>query len=289
MHKLMKGVIGFLLIGGLFSHVSAEGLTTRGDVIASVNDATTVDEAVRQITTTLERQGFDIALVVDHAAGAASVGLELAPTQVILARPPRFFERRLLRRNATVALDLPLKILVFEVDGEIQLRFNSIGYLIERHDIVLRDFLLHSLDSVIEQFGGRQSGIVTVASLGSIEETVDGLRAAISANPAFRVPLVLDFNANRRARKRPFPVLIVFGNPNAGTPLMQVDQRIGIDLPQKFLVWQDKQGGVNISYNSPQFLADRYNVQGQDARLEAIANALRRFALVGAGKDPNGE
>ena len=289
MRNFILGATCFLFIGGMTSLASARELTDQSSAIAEVSDAASVADAVTLITSRLEQQGFGIALVVDHAAGAASVGLELAPTQVILARPPRFLERRLLRRNATVGLDLPLKILVFERDGEIQVRFNSIGYLVERHDIALRDFLLNSLDSVLEQFGGRVSGLVTIASLLSAEETLESLRAAISSNPAFRIPLVLDFNVRRRNRNRPFPVLVVFGNPNAGTPLMQVDQRIGIDLPQKFLVWEDRQGGVYISYNDPNFFADRYNIEGQDERLGAIANALRRFALTGAGQDPDAQ
>ena len=289
MRNLILGITCFLLIGGISSQASAQELAAQNSAIALVKDAANVAEAVALISSRLERQGFEIALVVDHAAGAVSVGLELAPTQVILVRPPKFLERRLLRRNATVGLDLPLKLLVFERDNEIQVRFNSMGYLIERHDIALRDFTLKLLDAVVEQFGGRETGLITIESSRSVEETVAGLRAAISSNPAFRIPLVLDFNADRGSNKRPFPVLIVFGNPNAGTPLMQVDQRIGIDLPQKFLVWEDKQGAVNVSYNDPHFLADRHNIQGQDARLGVIANALRRFALIGAGQDPDAQ
>lgn len=287
MRNLINAVLCFVLAGGVVSHASAEGQTVEEYVIDSIKEATNVPDAVAQIIAILEQQGFSIPLVVDHEAGAVSVGLELAPTQVIFARPPRFPERRLLRRGTTVGLDLPLKFLVFEEDGKVQISVNAIGYLIDRHDLISRDFLFRSLDASIDQFGGVESGVVTVASLFSVEETVAALQAAIAANPAFRIPLVLDFNADRGNRKRSLPTLIVFGNPNAGTPLMQVDQRIGIDLPQKFLVWQDKKGGVNISYNDPFFLAARHNIQGQDARLEAIANALRNFALVGGGQAPS--
>jgi hypothetical protein len=51
-------------------------------------------------------------------------------------------------------------------------------------------------------------------------------------------------------------------------------------------VWEDANDVVNITYNAPFFIAARHNIQGQDARLEAIAGALRRFALLGAGRDP---
>ena len=286
MRKVLVRIICFLFVSGAAPYTSAHDLTTQNYSIAHIKDAVDVSEAVARITSTLEQQGFEIALVVDHAAAAGSVELELAPTQIIFARPPRFLEKHLLRRSPTVGLDLPFKFLVFEDDGEIQIRFNSIGYLIERHDLALRDFLLNLIDAAVEQFGGKESGLITIASLHSTEETLEALKAEISMNPAFRIPLILDFNADR-GKKRPFPILVVFGNPNVGTPLMQTDQHIGIDLPQKFLIWEDEHGGVSISYNDPSFIAKRHNIQGQDARLEMMSNALRRFALTAAGKRPD--
>ena len=48
--------------------------------------------------------------------------------------------------------------------------------------------------------------------------------------------------------------LLIFGNPRAGTPLMQSVQTIGIDLPLKTLVWQDASGKTWLSYNEPSWL-----------------------------------
>ncbi len=254
-----------------------------------VDNAQNVDDVVARISSVLEKQGFEIVLVVNHSASADGVGLNLAPTQVIFARMPRIAEKVLLNKGWTVGIDLPVKFLVFKEEGIIRLAVNSIGYLIDRHDLRLHDFLLGLLDSALEQFGKADNGLVTVQSARSREDTVQGLKDAIAANDAFRIPLVLDY-ADRRSLgkynqhgKLKAPVLIVFGNPNAGTPLMQVDQRVGIDLPQKFLVWEDKKGNVNITYNDPFFIAGRHDIVGQDARLEAISNALRTFALTGAG------
>src|SRR6516225_1827663 len=66
---------------------------------------------------------------------------------------------------------------------------------------------------------------------------------------------------------RPTEVLI-FGNAKAGTPLMQSNQTIGIDLPLKALVWQDADGKVWLSYNAPSWLAQRH---GLAAGLGALA------------------
>ena len=56
---------------------------------------------------------------------------------------------------------------------------------------------------------------------------------------------------------RPTEVLI-FGNPQGGTPLMECAQSAGIDLPLKALVWEDAQGQVWLGYNDPAFLAQRH-------------------------------
>ena len=56
---------------------------------------------------------------------------------------------------------------------------------------------------------------------------------------------------------RPTEVL-VFGNPQGGTPFMECAQTVGIDLPLKALVWEDAQGQVWLGYNDPAFLANRH-------------------------------
>jgi uncharacterized protein (DUF302 family) len=63
---------------------------------------------------------------------------------------------------------------------------------------------------------------------------------------------------------RPTEVLI-FGNAKAGTPLMQSVQTIGIDLPQKALVWQDASGDTWLSYNDPAWLAQRHGLPDETA------------------------
>ena len=50
------------------------------------------------------------------------------------------------------------------------------------------------------------------------------------------------------------------GDPKAGTPLMQAEQTMGIDLPLKALVWQDAAGTTWISYNDPAWLAQRHGL-----------------------------
>lgn len=54
--------------------------------------------------------------------------------------------------------------------------------------------------------------------------------------------------------------LLIFGNPKSGTPLMIASPSLAIDLPLKALAWQDDEGKVWLSYNSPNYLKERHAV-----------------------------
>ena len=76
--------------------------------------------------------------------------------------------------------------------------------------------------------------------------------------------------------------LVIFGNAKGGTPLMQANQEIGIDLPLKALVWQDASGTTWISYNDPAWLAKRHGlgseVEPAVKAMTAMLSAVTRSA-----------
>lgn len=72
-------------------------------------------------------------------------------------------------------------------------------------------------------------------------------------------------------------VVVVFGNPRAGTPLMQADPRIGIELPLRMLVWDASEGTI-VGYNDPRDLSSYYNVAPRAAALEAMSSLLGELA-----------
>jgi len=72
--------------------------------------------------------------------------------------------------------------------------------------------------------------------------------------------------------------LLIFGNPAVGTPLMQSNQTIAIDLPQKFLVWEDECGTVRIGYNDPSYLRKRHRIRDRDENFDNISNVLATIA-----------
>lgn len=71
--------------------------------------------------------------------------------------------------------------------------------------------------------------------------------------------------------------VVVFGNARAGTPLMQSDPRIGIELPLRMLVWSDGDG-VRVGYRDPRELLKRYEVAANEATLAQMATLLAALA-----------
>ena len=75
--------------------------------------------------------------------------------------------------------------------------------------------------------------------------------------------------------------LLIFGNPSVGTPLMQADPRVGIELPLRMLIWQDPDG-THLGYLDPRELADRYALDGQQQTLERQTAVLTKLAAAAA-------
>ena len=72
--------------------------------------------------------------------------------------------------------------------------------------------------------------------------------------------------------------LLIFGNARGGTPLMQAAPSAAIDLPLKLLVSEDEQGKVWISYNSPEYLAERHGLSGELLQNIAVVKTLAEKA-----------
>jgi uncharacterized protein (DUF302 family) len=75
-------------------------------------------------------------------------------------------------------------------------------------------------------------------------------------------------------------LLVIFGNPRGGTPMMGCNQTAGIDLPLKALVWQAADGAVNVTINTPQLIADRHKIADCAAGpLGNVAKALEGIVM----------
>ena len=124
------------------------------------------------------------------------------------------------------------------------------------------------------------NGLTTLSSVFGPQDTADRLESEIKAR-GMTVFARIDHAAGAAAAGmtlRPTEVLI-FGNARGGTPLMQAQQAIGIDLPLKALVYQDAEGKTWLAYNDPAWLAQRHgigvavaaNISAMTAGPEAVA------------------
>lgn len=121
-------------------------------------------------------------------------------------------------------------------------------------------------------------GLVTLKSPHSVKATMDKLEMQAKER-GLNVFARIDHAAGAakvNSDLRPTEVLI-FGNPKGGTPLMECEQTVGIDLPLKALVWEDAEGQVWLGYNDPHFLAQRHNVKDCPA-FGKVAEALKGLA-----------
>jgi len=120
-------------------------------------------------------------------------------------------------------------------------------------------------------------GLITIPSAFGPEETMNRLEAEVRAK-GITVFAHVDHAAGAAAAGmalRPTD-LLVFGAAKGGTPLMELGQTIGIDLPLKALVWQEATGATWLSYNDPSWLAERHAVKPKPtAVLNALSAALK--------------
>lgn len=245
---------------------------------------------------------INVVAVIDHATNAESVGLALEPNRELFFGNPAI-GTPLMQLSPTIGIDLPIKMLVWQDRGRVFVGYNASDYLAARHDLgaspildtiagalrglagsasgqVVNDTRVHGL----ERFDQRP-GFVTVASNSGAEETLKRLLAAIEASPA-NVAFIVDHTTNAASvgmALRP-NTLVVFGNPNLGTPLMQAAASAGIDLPLKMLVWEDEGGTTYLTYTAMKFLNQRHHFQGQPQLLDTIATALERFVVAATGE-----
>lgn len=125
-----------------------------------------------------------------------------------------------------------------------------------------------------------EGGLVSVKSAHDVKITADRLENILKEKGMNVFIRINHAEGAKKVDKELRPTeLLLFGNPNVGTPLMQCAQSVAIDLPQKALIWQDEAGEVWLTYNDPQYLAERHGITecGTEV-LQKVANALRNFA-----------
>lgn len=288
-------------------------VSTPSEGFVAVESRFNVAQTVSRLTESLESNpNINLLGVVDHAAAADSVDFELPPTSVIFFGNPAL-GTPLMQTERSVGIDLPQKLLVWEAENSSSyVGYNIPSYLAARHGLPGDSKELSTINGALSSLaasvtdrveidrrqlisvglhelrGGTLSGrdgLVTIRSYADFETTVSNLERVLEER-GFRIPFVVPHSEAAAAKGLELPpmTLFVFGNPNVGTPLMQRERRVAVDLPQKMLVWEDEDGKVRITYNDPAFTLDRHGVSGLRERARTIAGALESIAGAAAGR-----
>lgn len=130
-------------------------------------------------------------------------------------------------------------------------------------------------------------GLVSVKSPYAVDETLNRFERAVR-DKGMTVFVRIDHAAGAAGvgqQLRPTELLI-FGNPQAGTPLMQSAQAVAIDLPMKALAWADAEGQVWLSYNDPAYLVQRHAISEHDALVEKMRKVLAELSAAATAGPP---
>ena len=121
--------------------------------------------------------------------------------------------------------------------------------------------------------------IISTQSNAGFAATLSQARAAIDAR-GFKTFAVIDHAAGAASINealRP-TTLIIFGNPKGGTPLMQAEQKLGLQLPLKLLISEEDDGSVSVTYPDMEHLFHEYGIAGLTGSLGKIEGALGAIA-----------
>jgi len=126
--------------------------------------------------------------------------------------------------------------------------------------------------------------VITKPSSKSVAQTVDRLGRLI-ADRGFTLFRVIDHSgtAERAGLQMPESKLVMFGKPTVGGATMVAAPLAGLDLPLKVLVWENSNGAVSVSCNSPEFLAERHHLDGA---LRAPFDAVESIVEAVVGPQP---
>ena len=132
----------------------------------------------------------------------------------------------------------------------------------------------------------RGDGMIKMKSQHSVKQTADRLESLVKEKGlTLFIRINHTENAKNVGKDLRATELLIFGNPNIGTPLMNCKQSVAIDLPQKALIWEDEAGQVWIAYNDPQYLVERHNITGCDEVVGKIKQALASLTNAAAGPE----
>jgi uncharacterized protein (DUF302 family) len=161
--EISKGVTTVFKRSTLLAALAVVGLVATGQALAAetgierLTSDQEIDAVDERLRAALEERGMTLMTVVDHAANAASVDLELPPTRTFVFGNPNV-GTPMMQCSGSMALDLPQKMLIRETDDGTLVEWNHPDYLAERHDLSACDLPLDKVAEALEGIAREAAG-----------------------------------------------------------------------------------------------------------------------------------
>lgn len=132
-------------------------------------------------------------------------------------------------------------------------------------------------------FSTAGEGMIDVKSQHSVDQTADKLEQVLLSKGMTVFNRVEHAKSAKKVGvEMSDSVLIIFGNPKVGAPLMKCAPTVAIDLPLKALIFQDENKDVWVSYNDIGYLKERHDIKGCEKVMAKMTGALNKFANAAA-------
>ncbi len=256
-------------------------------LVACSDEPPPADERYRASDSLFEKVSANVSAVpdwrvvteIDHSRLGVEAGSSMPPARVLIFSDPKL-ETELIGLQPLAALELPLRVLAYEQTpgGTSKVTYNRFAYLQSRYDLPAESGLAQRYEqrmglalqgiaaSDIADFARNdmeEKGIISIPSPYDFDETLARIDAAIESQDDTVFFGRVDFRAQAAelgVTLQP-STMILFGAPAPGAKAMQNAPTLGLDgFCQKFLVWQDADGNVFLSFNDLLELARRQQI-----------------------------
>ncbi len=144
---------------------------------------------------------------------------------------------------------------------------------------MIKTTIILLLTAIMAGPAAAQMGLVSVKSSHDVVTTANRLESVLKEKGVTVFARIDHAQGAQRVGQLLKPtLLIIFGNPAMGTPLIQRSRSIGIDLPLKALIWEDSAGQVWLTYNAPDYLASRHGISEMGELIGKMGKALENFS-----------
>lgn len=129
------------------------------------------------------------------------------------------------------------------------------------------------------------NGLISKKSPYSVKKTLNRLEKILRSKG---ITIAKRWSHDAGGKKAGIPLrpteLLIFGNPKLGTHFFTSNQTAGIDLPMKALAWKDEHGQVWLTYNDPQYIADRHGIKDRQEIVKKMSGALDKMTNAAIAK-----